>query len=200
MPSLLFAILLFGAPETMLNLSQYTGEPQLAFGIFGFKSFLILFILLSSFLFPASFIYYLYTIKLIPSLLLEQRESRQLPYLITALLYMALAYMFYKKLPDLVELPICFASISLSILLVWIINFRWKISAHATGAGGVLAGLFALSIVRKTDSLLIFIIIFIILTGLICAARLRLNAHSPWQIIAGLALGFVCGLSSTLFL
>jgi membrane-associated phospholipid phosphatase len=182
--------MLFWAPETIAYLSEYQGSEAI-YGIFSFQVFLLLFVFLGSFVFPASFIYYLYTIKLLPSLDLNQRQSRWLPYLFSSICYAFIAYLLYQKLPLLVELSLCLAAIAASIFIVFLINFKMKISAHATGMAGMWAAFLSLSVVRQTDGLLLPMVLCSIFTGLVCAARLQLNAHTFKQILAGLAVGLI---------
>jgi membrane-associated phospholipid phosphatase len=193
-------ILLYFNPELIPNVLHYTGSEDPTNSLFDFKSILLFYVFTGSFLFPAAFIYYLYSLKIIPNLSLGKQSSRHIPYLVCSIIYIVFAFFTYRKLPDFTEITIYFFLTAASILLVFFINIYWKISAHGTGLGGILGAMFAISVAKKTDSLLLFIIIFIILTGLACAARLKLNAHTPMQIIAGLILGILLGTSSIFFL
>jgi len=116
-------------------------------------------------------------------------KERRFPLFVSILLYLVTIYFFRKP-----EIPTVLESMLLSVLVgliaAMIINHFWKISLHLMGIGGVLGGLIALSVVNHffLPGLCSF---FILLAGLIAAARLRLNIHTPEQLIGGFSMGFV---------
>ena len=75
------------------------------------------------------------------------------------------------------------------ILIIQFIMLAFtKVSAHAAGASALLAWLFYLSESYQTN-LLLLIALSTLGLGLISSARLFLKAHSPKEIIYGIALG-----------
>jgi len=78
-----------------------------------------------------------------------------------------------------------------SVICAFIINLKWKVSAHMTGIGGLLGALISTSILLEVD-LISYVILSIFVSGLIASSRLILNAHTPLQLIAGFFLGFGC--------
>jgi len=80
---------------------------------------------------------------------------------------------------------------ALSVLLAFIINFKWKISAHAIGVGGLIGALIFSSIILETN-LILFVVFAFLASGLVISARLVLKSHTPIQVYAGFLLGVLC--------
>ena len=79
------------------------------------------------------------------------------------------------------------------ILVATIITFFWRISLHTIGMGGLL-GFFTEMMITQAFDKSIMIPVFmltVIIAGLVGSARLYLEAHTPAQIYAGYAVGFV---------
>ena len=130
---------------------------------------------------------------------IDIRRQRTAPYLLTLVSYGICLYMFYEiRVPFL--LLLLSWGVIVSLLALIIINFWWKISAHATSAGGFLAAVLlwnGLFHINSTG----FVISIILLCGLIGFARLYLRAHTPMQVFAGFLLGLFCvGLLPYLFI
>lgn len=172
------------------NLQSYQSANVESFIKIGFKENLFFLLFLCTFLMPASVIYYLYKIKIVSTLKMEELATRRIPYFITFLLYLLFGFFLKYKLPILREISLAILSIATCLFLIFIISFYWKISAHLTGIGGAIGLFIAITLKKGADSLFLPIIISIILAGLIGSARLKLNAHNSRQIIAGFALGF----------
>ena len=75
-----------------------------------------------------------------------------------------------------------------------ILNFGWKISAHAAGIGGLVAYCYIFTSRFGMEYTFIFIAA-VLLAGLVMASRIRLDAHSPAQTY----IGFLIGIGITLF-
>ena len=116
-------------------------------------------------------------------------EERTIPYAGTIIYYFCLYYLFYNtELPMLFKMLILGASIS--VTLTFIINFKWKISAHTTGIGGIAGALLGIIYRLKTDMYATLAGV-ILIAGIISFARLKLNAHTPPQVYTGFLLGFI---------
>ena len=79
----------------------------------------------------------LYKFKKISSLTLDKPSDRQLPYLITLLSYIVLVIYFVTPINPFSQYM--FVAI-VCLMLVMLINIVWKISAHMTAIGGLIAG------------------------------------------------------------
>jgi membrane-associated phospholipid phosphatase len=142
-----------------------------------------------TFLFP--FVNALILLKMgrIKSLSMEDHTERYIPYATTLLYYFALYYLFYNvEIPNLFKVLVLGAS--LSVLLTLIVNFKWKISAHTIGIGGI-AGTFTAIVYRLQMELQLIVMLTIAIAGVVGYARLKLKAHTPAQIYMGFLLGFL---------
>lgn len=192
MPTLLFGILLFQVPAA-IGVDALTTPLKIS---------LLSLIAVGTFGVPALLIYFLYRMGHLRDLTLDNRSDRHLPYLITGLVYSGLTYLFARRM-QLVseiapEIAVVLGSITLSILLVALISLSWKISAHGVGIGGTLGALAGIMSKFGETDLFWLVLLFVVLTGLLASARLHLNAHTPAQIGAGLALGLLVSLSAVI--
>lgn len=129
----------------------------------------------------------LYKFNVIKSWKATTRKERIWPYLFTILSYILVSIISYLLKVDFGFTQL-WQGAALALVLVFIINFFWKISAHATGMGSWLGMLFFLSIYNGF-SLLSEIIIVILSSGLVGWSRLKLDAHTPMQVFFGYLLG-----------
>lgn len=142
-----------------------------------------------TFLLPAINAFILLKMGRIKSLEMESNEERVVPYTSTALYYFSLYYLFYNaELPNVFKILVLGASIS--IVLTLLINFKWKISAHTIGIGGISGGIFGI-VLRLHIDLHVILMCVILVGGLVGYARLKLNAHTPAQVYSGFLLGFI---------
>lgn len=139
---------------------------------------------------PAISIGLLYRLGKITSIDLNIRQERPLPYLITIISYLLCGLFFYK-----IQLPLWLlfyiGGALTSILIAAIINNWWKISAHMTGIGGVLATGFALARIQHQFPIALFVLL-ILLAGILGTSRIALKRHTFFQVLAGTANGFIC--------
>ncbi|MFT6845431.1 MAG: membrane-associated phospholipid phosphatase [Flavobacteriales bacterium] len=145
-------------------------------------------IVVNTIIIPLATLVFLKKKKLISSYQLETRQERALPYGMV-LIYYSLTYLVLRKtgLPQVV-FSLMLTGIA-GIALVWVVNFYWKISAHATGIGGLVGAFLGLSILHQSQEYEIMFVLFL-LAGLVGSARLFLKAHSPAQVYAGFLLSF----------
>jgi membrane-associated phospholipid phosphatase len=121
---------------------------------------------------------------------LSNRRDRLLPFFFVTLFYGISTFMFYKKLHlnDLIFTVFACTTVLLSVILV--ITLFWKISVHSAGVGGAIGILLGVNVHYPASHLLYPMIAMIMVSGLVMSSRLRLNAHDPAQVYAGLLLGF----------
>lgn len=188
MPTLLLGLLFFTAPD-VLGVDVLT--PTIRITLLGFVS-------MTTFVIPALGIYYLYRAGYVKSLHMDELADRRLPYFITTLIYAFATYFFSFSLPPLSEIApeigIILGSITVSIAMVALVSLYWKISAHSVGIGGMLGGVLGIIVKFGHTNLLYSLLALILLTGFLISARLRLNAHTPAQVGAGLFLGICISL------
>lgn len=149
---------------------------------FGFLGF--------SVIFPLIAVFWLMVTKRISSLYMQTRTERHFPYLAACLGLFLLTYWLH-------QLPISplFYSMTLGAAVattfVFFINLKWKISAHATGIGGIIGGYLSQHALLEQYPSLLLISLLLLLSGLLGCARIYLKAHSPSQWFAGFILGFL---------
>lgn len=132
--------------------------------------------------------FYLY-FKIIRNLEISERHERIIPLYITLVAYVA-AYFLIRRLPVSQLYGRFMFSACLSILLVLVVSNWWKISIHMTGLGGLTGLVLALS--RKLGAdMMMYLLVFLILSGLAGYARLKLNAHSVLQVLVGYLAGLL---------
>lgn len=159
------------------------------FTSFGFKLLILAIIFVFTFLFP--FVNALILLKLgrIKNLSMDNGAERTLPYAGAVLYYFALYYLLGST-----ELPNFFKTLilgsALSVLFTFLINFKWKISAHTVGIGGVAGAMLGVAY-RLQMELYIILMLIVLVAGVIGYARLKLNAHTPAQVYTGFLVGFL---------
>jgi len=155
---------------------------------FNVKKLLLLIILVNNILLPLSLLPFFLHRNIITSWTISERKERNIPLIITTLLYCATSYIVFRfPIPVFLKSYI-FGTAFLS-LIVTFINFWWKISLHAAGAGALIGLVLILSIKMLTP-LDWYLIAVIVAGGLVLSARLKLNLHNPNQVWLGLFAGF----------
>ena len=134
---------------------------------------------------PVIAIYVLRVTRVISDPLLNNQRDRTIPYIFTAIIYGALAgYLWHIGAPVWM---IAFMLGAMAVLgIITCINLVWKISGHAAGMGGLTA--LAVFLAYRGYSIepgLWIPSAIIILSGLVCTARLLLDRHSLLQVTAG---------------
>ena len=188
MPTLLFGLLLFRVPG-VLGLDVFSTS---------LRGSILVLIAVGTFMVPALVIYYLFRGGHIQSLYLTTLADRRLPYFLTALIYTITGYLFTFHMQVLStlapEIGILIGSIAVSILLVGLVSLTWQISAHTVGIGGVIGVIGGLMLKFSLNDLFLPLLLLVMLAGFVASARLKLNAHTPAQVGAGLALGLLVSL------
>lgn len=183
MPTILFGLLLFLTPG-LLGMDAFAGSLRVS---------LLILIFIGTFAVPSLLIYYLFRSGYVSNLHLNDLADRRLPYFLTALVYLFLAYLFAFRMQSVStiapQIAILLGSIAVSILLIGLISLYWQISAHGVGIGGVLGAIGGMMLKFSEMDLFVPLLLLVLLTGFVASARLRLNAHTPAQIGVGLALG-----------
>jgi hypothetical protein len=197
MPTIIFAILFYIAPESIQNLELFNGSARV--GMMSLKTGLLLLIFLQTFVLPVFSIYALYRFGFITDIKMETLADRRVPYLVTVAIYTFVAYFFTMKLKQFPEISLIITGIAFSIATVAVISLYWKISAHAVGVSGIVGILIGMAVKYGNSELFYPIIGVILMAGFVMSARLHLNAHTPNQIIAGAFLGLIISLLMVFF-
>jgi hypothetical protein len=140
---------------------------------------------------PLIFLSVLRHFKLVKDLHVEKREQRFIPYMFTALCYTVAAYyLYYCHSPQWFVMFMVGSAVT--VLIMALINLKWKISAHMAGIGGVVALVYQIHVQGLSAFDLFWMLcITIMVAGLLGSARLVLNRHDAWQVLAGVVVGFL---------
>lgn len=150
----------------------------------------ILIILLNLVFFPLFSVVLLKAVGFIESIYLRTQKDRIIPYIASGTFFFW-AYLVFKQQP---QYPLIISSFILGIFLAsslaLIANIYIKVSMHAIGMGSWL-GIFI--VIFKTNEMLMTwpLCIVILLTGLVCSARLLIASHQPRDIYTGLFIGLI---------
>ena len=151
------------------------------------KVYIYAVVAVTTMLLPLMMIPVLLRAGLISSIYLTERTERRIPFLGAALLYLIGAFTLQK-----IEAPIILSlylnGSSMVILVLAIINWWWKVSAHMAGIGGVTGMVLAISMRWMLNEQLILAALFLI-AGLIGYARLKEDEHTPAQVYVGYLVG-----------
>lgn len=139
---------------------------------------------------PAIFIFLLVKYGNAGDYALTNRRVRTLPYLLYVASIVACAFFLLRMLLPFWLVVILFGTAAVMLIAMGI-NFRWKISAHMIGIGGLLGGLMGVSQIHLVNPYPAFMAVLLI-AGLLGTSRIFLKRHTPLQVYAGFSLGFMC--------
>lgn len=161
------------------------------------KRIIFILVILSTFVLPITFTpFYLFQ-KIIKNIEMESSKERIIPYLITGILYLFSFYLVQRiNVPSVISRFILFSAFTIFILLLT--SFKWKISAHMTAIGGLAGAILGIAL-KMNVNLDLYFIGTIITSGLLGYARLKLNAHKPFEIYTGWLMGFFILFFSSIF-
>lgn len=174
-------LIIFNAP------TLFSYELAVRYG--SMKGIILLLAFINMTVVPLAFMPLLKYRKVISSYSMYTRTDRIIPMSIGSLMYVVTTIIFFSfSIPGIIKSFILATTIVAILILV--ITFKWKISIHSAGLGSLLAAVMALSVRMYADLTLLWILV-ILCSGLVMAARLYLSSHTPLQVYAGFALGFI---------
>ncbi|VAW23832.1 hypothetical protein MNBD_BACTEROID01-2393 [hydrothermal vent metagenome] len=122
------------------------------------------------------------------SLSFEKSTDRVLPLVFSAIYY-SLGYYLLDKLPAYSIFKILLLATTLVIILLLLTSYKWKVSNHLAGLGGLLGTVLALSFRMGVNP--VFIISgIILLSGVVGTSQMILGKYNLPQIFGGFAIGF----------
>ncbi|MDX9749312.1 MAG: hypothetical protein RBT57_12505 [Paludibacter sp.] len=125
----------------------------------------------------------------IKDLYISKKEQRTMPYIFSLIAYVFWTLFMWRILKMPLFLVFMGLGSTLSILVITLINTRWKISAHLSGVGGLAGGVFAYAYIMCINPLGL-LVLMVLLSGLTALSRIELKAHTPGQTLAGFTVGF----------
>ena len=143
-----------------------------------------------TFLVPALVILSLHFFKVLDKNLIDRKE-RLIPYLVAIVCYFAAIFYLHRVHAPMWMIAFLFGALG-SIITVFSINFYWKISAHMTGCGGLVAIMMSLQgYGYSLFDILPLICLAFLFAGAVGSSRLYLKRHTLGQVLAGFLCGFV---------
>ncbi len=159
---------------------------------------LSIYIAINTLLMPLLSMYLLKRFNLISNYILSNAKQRMVPYAVIMLLLSYTAFQLHKN--DFSGLPVQFLiGTILCIAINILVNFKWTISSHAIGCGGLVALYFYLTMNSHLNVFTLFLVSLLLVSGATGWARLTLNAHTPSQLYVGYVTGFVTCYITLLF-
>ncbi|WP_192346820.1 PA-phosphatase [Algoriphagus sp. Y33] len=177
-PSLVFGLALFVVPEA-------TSIPDT------FKNRLFSLIALSTFVIPMITVLGLRLSGTLKSIHMAELKDRAIPFAVTSIYYILTVYLLYQQRQFDPVLWKILGVITLSIVILTLVTFFWKMSAHMTGMGGLIAAVVVLGLKFSTFQPLYPLLAAVVLAGLVGSVRLYLESHRPIEIYVGLIFGFI---------
>jgi len=153
------------------------------------KKVILLIVFISTAILPLTFIPFYYFQKIIKTIYMETRKERLIPFFITSVLYF-FAYYLLVRLGAPTTINLFILASACSVFMLFLLSFKWKVSAHLAGIGGLTGALIALSF-RLQINMEYFIIAAIFVSGLLGYSRLKLKNHQPYEIYTGWLTGLV---------
>lgn len=136
-------------------------------------------------MFPVIVLFILHKIGVIKHPSLNERTDRPFVYAAALMSYLAMAF-YLAKINAPQWLSLFMLSAAATALVTMIVNFKWKISGHATCIGGLTALAFFLSYrsltIHNNDTIFI---VAILISGAVMTSRLILDRHTLGQVVAG---------------
>lgn len=150
--------------------------------------FYALFIFISAGVVPIVVVLGLKLFGKVQSVLLDVQEERNIPYLITAAIYLFDFYFFSRvHTPSMIRAYLL--ACACIVVAVVLINHFYKISVHGAALGS-LAGILMSHGTESWLDIRLALAVVIIVSGITLSARLFLYAHQLSQVIWGWLLGF----------
>jgi membrane-associated phospholipid phosphatase len=141
---------------------------------------------------PLLCILLLYKLKIVSDVILTNRQDRFLPYFCASISYVVCAFVLFRLAMPMFVYTLMIA-VAAALFINGVVNHWWKISAHMTGIGGLFGGILCVGYQNYINPCG-WIVAIILTGGMVAAARLYLNAHTPGQIVAGFLNGTLCTL------
>lgn len=162
----------------------------------------VLLIFCVTFVLPALNIFLFKALGTIGSVTLQDRRERIVPFSFVAVLYVIVTWLLYARTRIAIDdnLLKFLVLIDVMVLVATFITFFYKVSVHSMAVWGFIGILLPLNKISEEGKLFIPTIIAILLAGVIMAARLQLNAHTPREVMTGAIAGLLVSIGGMVLL
>ncbi|MCK5170538.1 MAG: hypothetical protein KAQ75_11720 [Bacteroidales bacterium] len=161
------------------------------------KKVIFLVVGVSTFILPLTFVPFFIFQKIIKNVQMENNRERLIPFFVTSVLYFFCYYLLARLGAPPTILKFILAATT-TVVILFLLSFKWKISAHMMGVGGLTGALIAVSF-RLSVNLEYFIVVSVIVSGIIGYSRLKLKTHKQYQVYAGWVTGVFISLMVIFF-
>ena len=176
----------------------YNSGSVLEYLPFQAKKIILLIVAASTIVLPLSFIPFFIFQKIIKNVQMENNRERLVPFFITSALFFFGYYLLVRLgAPQTITKFLLSATISAFILFLY--SFKWKISAHMIGIGGLTGAFIAVSF-RLNVNMEYYIMLAVLLSGIIGYARLKLQTHKQFHVYIGWLTGFIVSVLVILYI
>lgn len=157
---------------------------------FTYKSLMMLYIGLGTSLAPLLCIALLMVLRVVKNVEMPSRGERFMPLILSCMSSAITCYIITTNssafvFPVLVRMV---EGITFMFFIALLITPFWKISLHSMGMGAWMCFVIIIGITCAQD-FAISACLAVAMAGLVCWARLYLEAHTPWQLVAGYFVG-----------
>lgn len=174
MPTYAFLLLFYVIPNRIFLINE---QGKLLLTTYNF---------LATFIIPVLAVLGLKFMKVIPDLYLKDKKDRTFPFVMTSVIYAFVAMSYFYMIQKVgQEVFVLVVIMSLSVFVVMIVSFYWKISAHAVGIGGLSGLIFYLALSRQLNDVLWPVLLILFISSIVCSARLILRAHKEDEVYVG---------------
>ncbi len=154
------------------------------------KTWVLLRVALNMVFFPALTVLLLKGVGFIESIFLKKQRDRIIPYMASGIFFFWM-YLVFRNQPEIPKILTAFTfGVFLASSFALLANIYFKISMHALGCGGLLGLMIVVLNTNASPPFTIPLMIFILITGIVCTSRLILSAHAQKEIYMGLFFGF----------
>ncbi len=163
------------------------------------KNWVMLRLFLNMVFFPALSVLLLKGVGFIDSIFLKKQRDRIIPYMASGIFFFWM-YLVFRNQPEIPQILTAFTfGVFLASSVALIANIYFKISMHAIGCGGMLGLMMVVLNNNASSPFSVPLIIVILITGMVCTARLIVSDHTPKEIYLGLLFGFFCQIIASAF-
>ncbi|MEM1325879.1 MAG: hypothetical protein AAGI23_07995 [Bacteroidota bacterium] len=166
---------------------------------------LVIILMFSTFFMPVLMVGMMKKLDLVSSLELADRQERILPYILTGFFYIVMTafFMYHPDTPNAFTTFVLGTTIAL--FASFVVNLFSKVSAHATGMGG-LVGMIVIASWQFSSgtiflqlggdvilqvNVVVVLGLAVLMAGLVGTARLQLKAHVIQDLYGGYLIGFL---------
>ena len=144
----------------------------------------------STILFPLLVVFLMWRLQFINSIKLETQQERYVPLIASMLFYFWAFWVFHKSLAAPAWIQVFLLGMFLGVVLLFLVNLFLKLSMHTAAWSGLLTFALLMQIFAKNPNTVFLILVGLVLSAVI-SSRIKLQAHTKKEIIAGILVGFL---------